>query len=128
MSEYKDWKWQKLLWSVVILVAMTLVAYKRFMESSTILGFSIYLYIVGPYLLGFSLLIVLLRLWVVRSLEGSSIYVFTGTTNAFVGLAGAWVLYTSQVSLNVATRAMFCSHILLAVFVLGDVFKKRIGK
>jgi hypothetical protein len=128
MQANKELKWQKLLWSLVIIVASTLVAYRRFMESSRILGFGVYLYVVRPYLIGFSLLIILLRLWGARSLAGSFIYIFTGATNAFMGLVGIYLLLTSQISLSFATRAMFFFHTLLAVFVLGDVFIKKLSK
>jgi len=125
MSNINDLRWQKLLWSFVLLGALVLVPYLIVLRSATMVGPLFYPYIIWPYLMAFTLVIIALRLFAGRGSSDSFFYIFTGTANACVGLLGLYLNFTSTVSLTLTIRTMFAINLLVALFLFLDIFKRK---
>ena len=122
----KGLKWQKFLWSVVIIFAFTLYIYWLNTKSQSILGFSIYLYLASPISICVGFLVLLFRTCRIGILNDSFIYIFTGTANAFIGLTEMYLNFISQVKIEFSAYLICLSSILLATFIFWDVFVKEI--
>jgi hypothetical protein len=127
MSNINDLRWQKLLWSCVLLGGLVLIVYLLVIRSATMVGPLFYPYIIWPYLMAFTLVISALRFFAGRGSSDSFFYIFTGVANACVGLLGLYLNFTSAVSLTLTIRAMFAINLLVALFLFLDIFKKRSG-
>jgi len=117
--------WQKVLWSLVIIFAVTLSAYIRYRQSNNIISFGIFTYYVWPYVSIPSIILVLLRLSTKNLSIVSFIYLFAGTANACLGIAGVYMLFTSDSRMDLFIHGMFFSNILLAVYVFYDAVRKH---
>ena len=125
MSNINDLRWQKLLWSCVVLIGLGLIAYLLFIRSASMVGIVFYPYVIWPYLMIFTLVIIALRLFAGRVSRFSFFYIFTGAANAGIGLAGLYLNFINAVSLTLTMRGMFAINLLVALFLFLDIFKKR---
>ena len=119
-------KWQKLLWSFVIIFAMTFYLYWRYSKSESILGFSIYPYLAWPMIIFGSAIVLILRIFRISRSKESFIYIFTGAINAFIGTIGTYLNFTSLQKIDYYVYLMFILNILLAIFIFWDAFVKEI--
>lgn len=122
----KGLKWQKLLWSIVIIFALTLYLYWLNTKSQSILGFSIYSYLAWPIAICLGLLVLLFRVFRTGILKDSFIYIFAGTANAFIGFIGTYLNFISLIKIASSMYLMYFSSILLAIFIFWDAFVKEI--
>jgi len=90
MKTYSSDFWIKILWCVVIIFAWTLLAYIRYSKSGSIIGFSIYPYILSPYLIGYGVCATLLSITKVIT-RRSFIYILAGLSNGYIGLLGFYL-------------------------------------
>jgi len=124
MKNTRSLKWQKILWSVVIVFALTLVAYIKYSKSDSIIAFGIYPYVLEPYVIISSLAIALFRIFRIISNE-SFLYIFAATVSVYIGSMGVYLNSTGETKMNIIIQGLFCLNILMAIFIFFDVFKKR---
>lgn len=117
--------WQKILWSVVINFGVTLLAYIKYKNSSNIIGFDIYPYVLSPYVGATSIIIILLRIWDILA-TNSFLLVFTATVNVYIGSLGVYLNATSDVQIGFLMHVMFYVNILIATYIFFDIFRKKI--
>jgi hypothetical protein len=91
-------------------------------------GAVFYPYVIWPYLMVFTLVIIALRLLAGRVSRNSFFYIFTGAANAGVGLVGIYLNFINPVNLSLPIRGMFAINLLVALFLFLDIFKKRTGQ
>jgi len=125
MEKESNLFWQKVLWSVVIIFAVTLFAYIRYNQVSNIISFGIYIYLVWPYVIIPSIILVLVRLPAIGLSAQSFVYLFAGTANACLGITGVYALATSDTRMSLLIHAMFVSNIILATFIFFDGIKHK---
>jgi len=124
MTNERSLKWQKILWSVVIIFALTLIAYIRHSKSDSIIGFDIYPYVLEPYVMISSLAVALLRFFRIISYE-SFFYIFMATVCVYIGVIGVYLNSTSKTNMSLMMQGLFYLNLLMAIFIFFDVFKKR---
>src|SRR5258706_9074602 len=105
-------RWQKILWSVVIIFALTLLAYIKYVRSNGIISFGIFPYFIWPYVIVPSIVTMLLRLPRMGLTRKSFIYIFIGTVNVYIGAVGLYLVVRSDTSMSFSIHAMFCINIL----------------
>ncbi|SRR5258708_3016661 len=124
----ESYKWQKLLWSVVIIGIITLFLQIVYAQSYQGPGPAFVLLLLWPELLFISLIILLMRLLRFIIKRYSFIYIFTGTVNLAIGIVG---FYLSLASTDYGGFWMYNKfdiwNILAACFIFLDVFIKQIG-
>ena len=117
MPTKRDLFWLKLLWSVVVIFAVTLFAYIRYTHSDGIIGFDIYPYIFSPYVIGGAIIIFILGMAHVIS-ENSFYHVLAGASNGYLSLVGAYVVFSSQVKTPHLIDLLFVVNGLIAAIIL----------
>lgn len=125
MAKDNDLRWQKILWSVVIIFALTLAAYIRYSRYNNIISFWIYPYFIWPYVFIPSIIILILRFFRISIFQESFIYIFIGTLNFCIGVTGAYLIAKGDEKLSLLIHSMFYLNILLGSIIFMDVFKKR---
>src|SRR5258708_16119060 len=91
----ESYKWQKLLWSVVIIGIITLFLQIVYAQSYQGPGPAFVLLLLWPELLFISLIILLMRLLRFIIKRYSFIYIFTGTVNLAIGIVGFYLSLAS---------------------------------
>ena len=119
----KNLNWQKILWSTVLIFGLTLVAYIKYQRSDNEIGFDIYPYVIWPYVIGATTIILILRFSKILK-RNSFPYIFFGLLNTLEGLIGLYLNLTSQIKLSFLIYGMFITNILFVVVIFWDVFKK----
>ncbi len=122
MSNDRNLRWQKILWSVVIIFAISLFLYLRYNQTYHVIKFSIFPYFIWPYLAALSSIVIVLRIIRLGISRESFIYILIGTTNFYIGGIGSYILATSDAPLSWGIHAMFYSSLLAAIIVLSDTF------
>ena len=125
MEKESNLNWQKILWSIVIIFALTLAAYIRYNKSNNIISFWIYPYFIWPYVIVASTLILVLRLFRIAISQESFLYIFIGILNFGIGVTGSYLIAKSDAKVSLLIHSMFYVSILLSVFIFMDVFKKK---
>jgi len=122
MSSKKGFFWINILWSIVVIFAVALFAYIRYSQSNGIIGFEIYPYVFSPYVIGATIVIYLLS--IARVIKNRSfLYTLAGTSNAFLAIAGLYLVFTSQVKVLHPIDLFFAANGLIAVFILIKAYR-----
>lgn len=124
MGSDRNFIWIKLLWSAVIVFSLTLLLYIKHTKADGIIGFGIYPYILAPYTLGLSALLIILRFTISKSARRLFIYLFAGTISLFIGLVGIYLDASSQTIVDYTFHILFYLNSLLAIFMFFDSLKK----
>src|SRR5216684_3275054 len=99
MSIEKNLNWQKIIWASVVIFGLVLLAYIKYQKSQDEIGFDFYPYVIWPYIIGMSIMIILLRLSrVIRNT--AFVYILIGLLNATIGVVGIYLDLTSQVKMS----------------------------
>jgi hypothetical protein len=116
----------KLLWSFVIIFALSLLAYVRYDSSSTIISFSIYPALVSPYVAALGILAFLLRIAKFVS-EDAFICVLGALSGAYIGLVGLYIEMISQRPIALVIF-MFLANLILSAILFFPVFRNKMLK
>lgn len=121
MKAYNDFRYQKLLWSMVVVVALFMYVARIIQHSTNILGGFGFFAVGGTLfsLLGLSFTILRLFRLIKR---GSFVYIFTSTILAGIGAYGIYLLITATVKITVMEFFVFIIPAVLSFFMIVDVF------
>ena len=122
MTSNKDLFWIKMLWSAVVIFTVTLFAYIRYDQSPGIIGFGIYPYVFSPYVIGTTIIVLMMGL--VRLIRKDSFYhVLAGTSNAYLTIVGLYVILTAQVKTLRSIDLLFVANGLFAAVILIKAYR-----
>ena len=124
MESDRKFIWVKLIWTVVVIFFVALLFYIRHTKVGGIIGFGIYPYLLSPYTLGLSFLLILLRLIIPAYIRRSFVYLFAGTISILLGVCGIYLDAYSPTEVNYIIHAIFYLNFLLAMFIFFDALKK----
>lgn len=123
----ETYKWQKLLWSVVIIGIFAFFLQIIYSKSGHEPGAAFVLLLAQPYLLSISFIIILLRLFRFVITRYSFIYILIGTVSLVAGIVE---FYLSLISTDYGGFWLYnrftLLNILAAFFVFLDIFIKEV--
>ena len=128
MSNDSNLRWLKILWSLVIIFAITLFAYLRYTHTYHVINFSIFRYFIWPYAILLSVIVLILRLFKLGISQASFMYILIGTMNFCIGLVGAYIVAASDSPVGISNHAIFYANLFIAIIIFVDVFRKRNSK
>lgn len=131
MSEESSFKMQKLLWSFVLIGAVTLFVIWRFYHNQSPLGYGFDLWVLFIMMSFLTLLIspiiVLLRLLRVIKNKESFGYILIGSINFCIGASGLYFEpYTHIQRGYYGLLIMYIVNLLIFVFIFTDTFIKAV--
>lgn len=123
-------KWQKLLWAVVIVGLVYFFFSLNFNSAHSKLGYSFTLFAVFVIIWLFSLavspIVLILRARRMIKNRESFTYIFVGVANLFLATIGLVEVLRSETSNLILPIIMLFVNLLIAVYILYDVFIKEI--
>ena len=120
MSEKNVSAWINILWSVIILFALSLWIYLNNKNSKGILGVELFPYIISPILIGGAIIVFILQRYrIVQKINFA--YVFAGISNAYIGLLGVYFNMTSQVRKFSIIDLFFVVNIVIAISIIWNM-------
>lgn len=125
MKTKDNFIWLKLLWSIVLLVAITLLLYFRSSKvPTTIFAFGMHAYVFSPYILVVTCLAILSRIINPKGLRHSFLYIFIGALNTDIGATGLCLNVNSPAPDCHLYNFLFIGNILSAFFIFLDMSLK----
>jgi len=129
MSELESLKYQKLLWSFVIIGAVTLFFVWRLHPSHSDLGYGFDLWVLFMIAVWITIIaspiVLLLRLLRIIKNRESFGYILTASVNLCVGTYGLWQLAGSHMK-NDFYILVHLGNLLLSLFIFTDTFIKKL--
>lgn len=123
MFSEKEFNWLKILWATVIIFALTLIVYVKYLKSNSEIGFDIYPYVIWPFVIGSTFVMMILRFLKIIKYNSFG-YIFIGLVNTLQGIIGLYLNMTSKTIMGFFVHAMFFINILLALGIIWDVFSR----
>jgi hypothetical protein len=117
--------WIKILWSVVILFALSLWIYRTNGSSNGILGIEIVPYIFSPIVLAVTIVVVLLQMWNKMD-KRAFFYILVAVSNLYVGSLGIYFNLASQIRVFSIIDLVFICNIACAIVFLKNMFTYRV--
>jgi len=122
-------KWISLLWSIVLLGALTLlIVYMSSRPSQAIIGPAFgYVLIIWFSICIISPIVIVLRLFRIIRSSSSFIYILTGTASLAIGLLGMYfMVLIEKVASHIGMPIVYILNVLIGSYIYTDAFIKPI--
>jgi hypothetical protein len=125
MSDRESLKWQKLLWSAIVLLALGLLYNRCDNRNESLFGMFGLLLMSWSITIWMSAIVLILRLFRLLGRE-NFIYIFTGSTSLILGIWETYINIFSPGKIDAFWLSIGLLTLGISIFILIDVFVEEI--
>lgn len=121
MNEHNDFRYQKLIWSAVLVLALFIWVAKIVHQTPSILGFYGFFIVGATIFSAITFIFTILRLFRLVKRD-SLVYIFTATTLSGIATYGVYLLFNATVKISVIEFLVFMIPVVLSFCAIIDIF------